>query len=179
VAVVVLNQITIDELVEDEKETVRGLLVESYQQYEHEYTNPQAWEEYLANIKSSVDNPEVDKILVAKSDQQILGTLQLFETSEKAYQRPELQIFSPIIRLLAVHPEARGRGIAQELLRAGVQYAKSKGSNKIYLHTGEKMQQAMRLYEWLGFKRDQTKEFMNNDILVKCYRLDLSQFNRL
>ena len=103
----VLNQIIIDELVEDEKETVRRLLVESYQQYEHEYTNPQVWEEYLANIKSSVDNPEVDKILVAKSDQQILGSLQLFETSEKAYQRPELQIFSPIIRLLAVHPERK------------------------------------------------------------------------
>jgi len=68
---------------------------------------------------------------VAKTDQHILGTLQLFETSEKAYQRPELQIFSPIIRLLAVHPNTRGCGVAQELLKASVQYAKSKGSNKL------------------------------------------------
>ncbi len=168
-----INQIIIDELVEKEKETVRRLLVESYQQYEHEYTSTQVWEEYLANIKSSVDNPDVDKILVAKSDQQILGTLQLFETSEKAYQKPELQIFSPIIRLLAVHPDARGCGVAQELIKASVHYAKSKGSTKLYLHSGDKMHKAIRLYEWLGFKRDQTKEFMNNDILVKCYRLDL------
>ncbi|WP_129728899.1 GNAT family N-acetyltransferase [Ectobacillus funiculus] len=172
------NQIIIDELVEEEKETVRRLLVESYQQYEHEYTNSQDWKNYLTNIKASVDNPDVEKILIAKSDGNILGTLQLFESSEKAYQKPELQIFSPIIRLLAVHPHARGRGVAQELLKAGVHFAKSQGANQLYLHSSDKMQKAIRLYEWLGFKRDQTKEFMNNDILVKCYRLDLSGFNR-
>jgi GNAT superfamily N-acetyltransferase len=173
VTVMVTNQIIIDELVEDEKETVRRLLVESYQQYEHEYTNPHQWEDYLANIKASVDNPDVKKILIAKNNVNILGTLQLFESSEKAYQKPELQIFSPIIRLLAVHPQARGRGVAQELLKAGLHFAKSQGANKLYLHTGDKMQKAIRLYEWFGFKRDQTKEFMNNDILVKCYRFDM------
>ncbi|MDQ6598697.1 GNAT family N-acetyltransferase [Bacillus salipaludis] len=168
-----IDQIVIKELLEEEKEAVRQLLVESYQQYKYEYNNARVWEEYLTNIKASVDNPEVEKILIAKSNDNILGTLQLFLSSEKAYQRPELQIFSPIIRLLAVHPEARGRGIAQELLKAGLQFAKSQGANKLYLHTGDKMQKAIRLYKWFGFKRDQTKEFYNNDILVKCYRYDL------
>jgi GNAT superfamily N-acetyltransferase len=168
-----IKQIIIDEIKEEEKEKVRHLLVESYQQYAHTYTNQESWKEYLVNIKASVDNPDVDKILVAKSGQQILGTLQLFESSEKAYQRPELYIFSPIIRLLAVHPTARGRGVAQELLKAGADYAKSKGATQLYLHSGDRMAKAIRLYEWLGFKRDQSKEFMNNDILVKCFRLDL------
>lgn len=170
---VVIDQIVIKELLEEEKEAVRQLLVESYQQYKNEYKNARVWEEYLTNIKASVDNPEVEKILIAKSNDYILGTLQLFLSSEKAYQRPDLQIFSPIIRLLAIHPEARGRGIAQELLKAGLQFAKSQGANKLYLHTGDKMQKAIRLYEWFGFKRDQTKEFFNHDILVKCYRYDL------
>jgi len=168
-----INQIMIDELKEVEKETVRQLLVESYQQYQHEYNSAQVWEEYLINIKASVDNPDVEKILIAKNENQILGTLQLFLSSDKAYQRPELQIFSPIIRLLAVHPEARGQGIAQALINAGLQFAKSQGASQLYLHTGDKMKNAIRLYEWLGFKRDHTKEFYNNDILVKCYRYDL------
>ncbi|WP_160719317.1 GNAT family N-acetyltransferase [Bacillus sp. USDA818B3_A] len=168
-----INQISIDELAEEEKETVRKLLVESYQQYEHEYNNAQVWEEYLTNIKASVDNPDVEKILIAKSEDKILGTLQLFSSSDKAYQRPELQISSPIIRLLAVHPDARGRGIAQELLKAGLQYARSQGVKQLYLHSGDKMQRAIRLYEWFGFKRDHAKEFFNNEILVKCYRYDL------
>lgn len=168
-----INQIIIDELKVEDKEVVRRLLVESYEQYKDSYTNPNVWIEYLANIKSSVDNPDVDKILVAKSDQVILGTLQLFDSSERAYQKPELQIFSPIIRLLAVHPQARGRGVAQELIRASLDYAKLQGANALYLHSSDKMQKAIQLYEWLGFKRDHTKEFRNHDILVKCYRFDL------
>lgn len=168
-----INQIIIDEAKAEEKEAVRQLLVESYQQYELSYIDPAVWQEYLAEIKASVDNPNVAKILIAKNDSQILGTLQLFDSSEKAYQKPELKIFSPIIRLLAVHPEARGRGVAQELLKAAVHYAKSKGSAKLYLHSSDRMHKAIRLYKWLGFQRDQTKEFSNHDIMVKCYRLDL------
>ncbi|MFL6555501.1 MAG: GNAT family N-acetyltransferase [Bacillus sp. (in: firmicutes)] len=169
------NQIIVDEIAEQEIEAVRRLLVESYQQYEHAYSNPQLWDNYLTNIKASVDNSDVKKILIAKSEDHILGTLQLFESSETAYQKPELEIFSPIIRLLAVHPQARGRGVAQALIKAGVQFAKSQGADKLYLHSSDKMQQAIRLYEWLGFKRDETKEFRNNDILVKCFRLDLKK----
>jgi hypothetical protein len=88
----VTNQIIIDEIREEEKEQVRNLLVESYQQYEHSYKNPEGWKMYLENIKASVDNPYVDKILVAKSNQDILGSLQLFQSSEKAYARPDLEI---------------------------------------------------------------------------------------
>lgn len=167
------DQIIVDELREEDKEIVRHVLVESYRQYEHDYDNPQVWTDYLAEITASIDNPRVDKILVAKDNQQVLGTLQLFGSSEKAYEKPELEIFSPIIRLLGVHPEARGRGVAQELLKASVNHAKELGSTSLYLHSSDRMHRAIRLYEWFGFKRDQSKEFYNHDILVKCYRLDL------
>lgn len=167
------NQIEVAELREEDREIVRRVLIESYLQYENDYDNPQVWKDYLAEITSSIDNPRVDKILVAKSNQQVLGTLQLFKSSEKAYEKPELGIVSPIIRLLGVHPDARGRGVAQELLKASVEYAKEQGSTSLYLHSSDRMHRAIRLYEWLGFKRDQSKEFQNHDILVKCYRLDL------
>lgn len=165
--------IVIKELREKDKEVVRRLLVESYKQFEVEYTNPIIWTEYLADIISSVDNPRVEKILVAESDQTIIGSLQIFQSSDHAYERPELKIVAPIIRLLAVHPCARGQGVAQELVKAGVDYARSIGAPNIYLHTSDKMQKAIRLYEWLGFKRDQAKEFTKGDFLVKCYRFDL------
>lgn len=165
--------VVITELQEEEKELVRQVLVESYQQYENKYASPEIWEEYLQQIRASIDNPQVDKILVAKSNQDVLGTLQLFESSEKAYGISELQIFSPIIRLLAVHPKARGQGVAQTLLKASIDYAKQKGASSIYLHSSDRMQKAIQLYEWLGFKRDETKEFQKYDTLVKCFRLDL------
>ena len=172
------SKIVISELLEEDKEVVRRVLIESYQQYEHDYSNPQVWKEYLANITVSIDNPQVDKILVAKSGQDVLGTLQLFQSSEKAYAKPELEIYSPIIRLLGVHPKARGLGVAQELLKASVTFAKEQGATRLYLHSSDKMHKAIRLYEWFGFKRDRTKEFQNHDILVKCYRFDLEEVSR-
>lgn len=167
------KQIVITELHEDDKETVRRVLVESYQQYESDYPNLKVWNEYLEDITTSVDNPQVDKILVARSNHDIIGTVQLFLSSENAYERPELEIFSPIIRLLAVHPDARGLGVAQKLLKASIDYAREKGAANLYLHSSDPMHKAIRLYEWFGFKRDQTKEFQSHDIFVKCYRLDL------
>ncbi|WKB36047.1 GNAT family N-acetyltransferase [Terrilactibacillus sp. S3-3] len=97
----------------------------------------------------------------------------MFHSSEKAYERPELGIFSPIIRLLAVHPAARGHGIARELLKASVNDVKKQGFTELYLHTSDKMAKAIRLYERFGFQRDLSKDFQSADIHVKCYRLDI------
>jgi GNAT superfamily N-acetyltransferase len=171
----VIHNVQIRDMLVEEKEVVRQLLIDSYRQYESEYQDPDAWAEYLDHIAFSVDNPDVDRILVARSGQDILGTLQLFESSEKAYDRPELNIFSPIVRLLAVHPKARGHGIAQKLLKESIRYAQSKGAANLYLHSSDKMQKAIQLYEWLGFKRDKSKDFQNHDILVKCFRFDIKK----
>ncbi|MEI4769102.1 GNAT family N-acetyltransferase [Psychrobacillus sp. FJAT-51614] len=165
--------ITIDTLKEHEKDIVRQLLVESYSQFKSSYMNVQDWLDYAKDLKESVDNPAVDKILVARDGETLLGTLQLFTNSNAAYGRPELEIHSPIIRMLAVSPNARGKGIAQALLKESIHYAREKNSKHVYLHTSDKMTSAIRLYEWLGFKRDTSKEFKKLNFIVKCYRYDL------
>lgn len=168
-----ITQIVVREMQKEERDSVRQLLMDSYRQYESSYKAPEVWFHYLEEIRSSVDTNLADKILVAETDGKIFGTLQLYSSSDKAYNKPELQIKSPIIRLLAVHPEARGHGIAQALLKASVAYAKSKGAASLHLHSSDRMKKAIQLYEWFGFKRDFSKEFINNEILVKCYRLDI------
>lgn len=168
-----ISNIIVEELVEEEKGNVQELLIASYQQYEHSFSDPEFWKGYLEDIKTSLDNPYVDRILVAKQGSDILGTVQLFKTAEKAYKRMEVPIYDPFIRLLAVHPKARGRGIAIELLKACVNYAKEIEAKSIYLFTGNEMAKAIRLYEWFGFKRDFTREFVNNDNSPKCYRFDI------
>lgn len=164
--------ITIDTLREADKEAVAELLVESYRQYESDFSTT-VWQVYLESIKRSLNNPAIDRVLVAKSEGELLGTLQLFTNSEAAYQRQEIDIVDPIVRLLAVSPDARGKGIAQALLKESASYAKDKGANFLYLHSGANMTQAIRLYEHLGFKRDESKDFHNADVHVKCFRLEL------
>ncbi|WP_146553841.1 GNAT family N-acetyltransferase [Rummeliibacillus sp. SL167] len=169
------NIITISNLSEEEKDATREVLLSSYQQYKNSYKTIEEFNEYMSHIEVSLDNPYIDRVLVAKdNDNQILGTLQIYLNSEDAYGRSEPTIHAPIVRLLGVHPAARGKGIARKLLQESIDYAKQKGSPSLYLHTGEIMKDAIRLYERFGFKRDHSKEFQKNeDVFVRCYRFDI------
>ncbi len=58
------------------------------------------------------------------------------------------------IRMLAVAPEAQGRGVGEALSRACVARARASGRGQILLHSTDRMTTAHRLYERLGFARD-------------------------
>ncbi len=55
---------------------------------------------------------------------------------------------------LAVHPAARGRGIAEALLTAAERQARAAGARKLTLRVLGSNQPAIRLYERLGFTRE-------------------------
>lgn len=63
------------------------------------------------------------------------------------------------IRMMAVRPEARGRGVATALTRACLDRARSEGRRWLILHSSEPMKAAQRLYEHLGFVRDPTVDW--------------------
>jgi GNAT superfamily N-acetyltransferase len=58
------------------------------------------------------------------------------------------------IRMLAVAPEAQGRGIGQALSLATVERARAAGKRQILLHSTDRMTAAHRMYLRLGFARD-------------------------
>jgi ribosomal protein S18 acetylase RimI-like enzyme len=76
------------------------------------------------------------------------------------------------IRLLTVDPEIRGVGIGRKLMQMCINYARSGGEKTIALHSGEMMENAIRLYESLGFSIEKELEpaFGRKYFL---YRLDL------
>lgn len=57
------------------------------------------------------------------------------------------------IRFLAVDPAARGRGVAEALVRWAMARAEAQGRARLLLHTTDHMHTAQRLYERLGFVR--------------------------
>lgn len=57
------------------------------------------------------------------------------------------------LRMLAVSPIERGRGIGQKLTRAAMDLAVEQGAKRIVLSTMESMHVAHRLYERMGFQR--------------------------
>ena len=58
-----------------------------------------------------------------------------------------------VIRMLAVAPQARGRGIGEALVRACLDAAREDGCTVVRLSSQEEMTAAHRLYERLGFVR--------------------------
>lgn len=57
-----------------------------------------------------------------------------------------------LIANVAVHPEFRRKGIARELTRQGIEYARLKGSPSVWLQVREENAGATALYQGLGFK---------------------------
>ncbi|MBB6675141.1 GNAT family N-acetyltransferase [Cohnella nanjingensis] len=152
-----------------DQEAIRRVLLSAYEQYRHDLPESR-WSEYRENIAHAVDTPGPTDWLVAERDGTIVGSVTLFNSSLVAYGR-DLGIESPIVRLLAVAPEARSQGVATALLREAARRAKLAGAETLHLHTSDMMASAVRLYERLGFERATDKDIWNGDTLVKSYRL--------
>lgn len=159
---------------EKDQDAILKLMLDSYGQYE-EFMPGDRWTEYAQSIKDSVYKEGPYARIIAELDGEIVGSLQMFLSSETAYGRPELGIHSPIVRLLATSPAARGKGIATELLKESARRSLALGADTLHLHTSDLMASAIRLYERLGFERALDKEMYNGEILVKCYRLQLKE----
>ena len=78
------------------------------------------------------------------------------------------------MRMLAVDPEAQGRGVGAALVAACVERAVAAGRTRLLLHTTQPMIVAHRLYERAGFLRDPGHdEVLEGGLLLLGYALDL------
>lgn len=157
---------------EADREAIQEVALGAYEQYAR-VLSEERWKTYRDTICASVygDGPEAR--IVAEWNQEIVGSVLLFLTSEKAYGLPQLGIDGPIIRLLAVSPQARGHGIATALIKECVRRAQQMGAEFLHLHTSDMMAAAVKLYEYLGFERAVDKDMMNGVTLVKGFRINL------
>lgn len=78
------------------------------------------------------------------------------------------------IRLLAVDPASRGRGVGKALTRACIDLAQACGHAQVILHTTRPMQVAWAMYERLGFKRSEDLDFLQHGLPVFGFRLPLA-----
>ena len=94
--------VTIHPATEADHPEIVDILVASYAEYRETFEQNERWEAYLKDIRESVVNPYLTQLWIAKIDDQIVGTVQLFETARKAYPDFELPIDYPFIRLLVL-----------------------------------------------------------------------------
>lgn len=156
----------------EELDEVSVLIREAYIEYEHSIPS-RHWKFYLENITDVRSRLGVSELIVAELDKQLVGAVTLYlETS------PSLREDWPEgwagVRVLAVPPAYRQRGIGRTLMEECIRRCRKKNIKTIGLHAGPAMAVARKMYEDMGFARAPVYDFQPGpDIVVMAYRLDL------
>ena len=75
------------------------------------------------------------------------------------------------IRMLAVDPAARGRGVGEALVRAAAGHGPVDGAEAVVLTTMRAMRTAQRMYARLGFERVPERDWSINGTGLLVYRI--------
>ncbi len=86
-----------------------------------------------------------------RGEGKVVGTLTLVPPGSKFAEMAQDDEFE--LRMLAVSPMERGRGIGKDLTMAALDMAVERGAKRVVLSTMDTMHAAHRLYERLGFTR--------------------------
>jgi ribosomal protein S18 acetylase RimI-like enzyme len=62
---------------------------------------------------------------------------------------------------ISVHPSAQGKGIGKQLIRAGIDWAKKLGHHTVGLLVEQNNENALKLYQKMGFVIQNEKQFMD------------------
>ncbi len=172
------GSIKIRDAQESDLAAMRDVTISAYEEYAAIMPD-WAWAEYRDSMVSAItgDGPPAEKI-VAEQDGAIVGSVLLLPAGT-VFHGPngeELTIEWPEVRLLAVPPSARGRGIGATLMEECIRRARQTGVAAITLHTADMMQTAMQMYERRGFVRVPELDFHPvPEVVIKGYRLDLNE----
>lgn len=158
---------------DDERDAVRDLTHAAYAEYAT-IMDPRAWRGLDRAITRALATPDQADWIVALDESRVVGSVLLFPADADAYPGVADAIPWPELRLLAVAPEARSRGVGRALVDECARRARASGAAALGLHTSRSMAAARRLYERLGFIRESRHDFQPPGAeLVEGFRLDL------
>ena len=155
---------------------ILAVTLAAYEQYAAALTPPR-WAMYRQNIQATLADVRPAAQIVAEAGDALVGTVLLYPASTVMANRSgrAVTLEWPEVRLLAVAPAARGKGVARRLMDECLERARSTGAPALTLHTADIMAVAMRLYERMGFARAPELDIWPwPGILVKGYKIPLT-----
>lgn len=128
---------------------------------------------YVTELADAASRAENATLLVATDgEDNVLGSVTFCRPDS-----PYAEVARPgeaEFRMLAVAPAARGRGVAEGLVRACLDIAREHGDTAVVLSSLTRMHTAHRLYERLGFRRSPELDHEPvPGIVLITYRLQL------
>jgi ribosomal protein S18 acetylase RimI-like enzyme len=163
---------TLREARPDELDTVGQVMEAAYQEYMP--PNPsREWLAYREEVRDVRRRLGVSTLIVAEIDGRLVGAVTYYPDGSRetnAAWPPSWAVF----RLLAVHPDVRGRGIGRLLTEECIRRARAARCEAVGLHTTHLMTVARTMYERMGFVRFPELDFFPApQFRVMAYRLTL------
>lgn len=120
--------------------------------------------EVVAQFARDFD-PRRERAWIAELGGEVVGSIFLVKQSPRTAK----------LRLLILHPGARGRGLGTRLTRACVAFARRKGYRKIVLWTQSHLDAARAIYRGEGFrkKRSQKHRSFGKRLVAETWELKL------
>src|SRR5215510_3349473 len=129
---------------------IRAIVTAAYRQYADMIPSV-LFSNYRADLLDLDRHASLGRLLVAEADERVWGFGAFYpDASVQSFGWPAGWASG---RALAVHPAARGLGVARALIAAGERLAQDGGAPVFAFHTASFMTSAIALYERLGYRR--------------------------
>ncbi len=155
----------------EELSGVADLVLAAYEEFMTELSSDfaVAFEDSLNSILLREEN----EVLVAEAAGRVVGTVALYRGGAP-YGSETLPPSWAAMRLLAVLPGSRNRGVGRALTLECIRRARDRHLSAILLHTLPSMAAARAMYDGLGFLRmPELDASLAPEVKVLAYRLDL------
>ena len=129
---------------------------------------------YAEVLRDAAARAAVGELLVAVDGGEIIGTATLIPPDGPAEWREKTPPGGATLRMVAVSPSVRGRGIATALTAECIERCRERGWPQLCLLTVDRMKAAQRIYEQLGFVRDPSLDWQIDSGLLMGYSLSLT-----
>ena len=137
----------LDEFTPADADGVNRVALAAFRQYRHDYAD---WPRFSGLIGDMASLAKSAELIVARVGDRVAGAVAYVGPGrEKA---PFFERSWPVLRMLVVDPEFRGRGIGRALTRECIRRAARDGAPLIALHTSRIMTAALSLYGRMGFR---------------------------
>jgi GNAT superfamily N-acetyltransferase len=141
---------------------IRDVVIAAYGQYA-DLIPAEIYSRYLADLLDLETHERHGRLLVVEADERVCAFGAFYpDASDQGVGLPPGWASG---RALAVHPAARGRGVAATLLATGERLALEAGSPVLAFHTYAFMAVAVALYERHGYRRAPEFDF---DMAARC-----------
>lgn len=127
-------------------DTVNRLALRAFEQFRSEYSD---WDSFSRSIGSMASLSAFGELIVASDQDRIVGAVVYVGPG-----KPKREFFSvewPILRMLVVDPDHRGKGIGRLLTQACINRARRDHAPVLALHTSPIMRVALPMYLRMGF----------------------------